>query len=230
MQVIHDIAPREDPDHIMLVMLPGARDRPLDLVENGFVQAIRDRGLPVDVAVVDAHMDYYLERSVSERLRRDVITPARAKGYAQIWLLGVSLGGMGSIAYARKYVADVEGVILLAPFLGARGLITEVVRAGGLNQWQPGELEPDDDERGLLAWLKQYRADSPELPAIYLGYGTDDRYARTSAMLAERLPAERVATVKGGHDWRTWIHLWKILLDKNLFSARRERVGATLLR
>ena len=50
------------------------------------------------------------------------------------------------------------------------------------------------------------------LPEIFLGYGTRDRYARTSELLAQRLPAARVSTVAGGHDWPTWIKLWKIML------------------
>ena len=217
MRVVHDVAPGQDAGRILLVMLPAAKVRPENLLEQGFVAAIRDRGLPLDVAVVDAHADYYLERSVGERLAVDVITPLRAKGYRRIWLMGMSLGGMGCLAYAHKHAAEVEGVILLAPFLGARGLIAQILRAGGLARWQPGALEPHDDELGLLSWLKHYRADDPQLPAIYLGFGSDDRFAPASAMLARQLPAGRVMSVPGEHDWQTWIRLWRGLLAKNLF-------------
>ena len=217
MRAIHDMAPGQDAERILLVMLPAAKVRPEDLLEQGFVAAIRDRGLPLDVAVVDAHADYYLERRVGERLAVDVVTPMRAKGYRRIWLMGMSLGGMGCIAYAHKHAAEVEGVILLAPFLGARGLIAQILRAGGLARWQPGALELDDEELGLLLWLKRYRADDPQLPAIHLGFGSDDRYAPASAMLARQLPAERVVSVPGKHDWQTWIRLWRALLAKNLF-------------
>jgi len=114
----------------------------------------------------------------------------------------------------------VEGVILLAPFLGTRGLIAEVVRAGGLDRWQSGNIESNDEERALLAWLKEYRADKPESARIYLGYGRGDRFSPASEMLAQRLPAERVVIMEGGHDWPTWARLWKHLLERDLFLAR----------
>lgn len=217
MDAIHDEAPGNASQRVLLVMLPGARDTPEDLVQHGFIRAVRERGLPVDVVAADAHMDYYIEQKVIERVAADIIEPARARGYSRIWLMGISLGGLGAMAYSRAHPADIEGVILLAPFLGTRGLIAEVVRAGGLNQWQPGEIKADDDERSLLAWLKSYRADAASLPGIYLGYGIDDRFAPASVLLAERLPARRVAALKGGHDWDTWMALWRELLDRGLF-------------
>ena len=217
MRAIHDLAPGQDADRILLVMLPAAKARPEDLLQQGFVAAVRDRGLPLDVAVMDAQPDYYLEGRVGERLAADVFRPLRARGYRRIWLMGMSLGGMGCIAYAHKHAAEVEGVILLAPFLGARGLIAQILRAGGLARWQPAAPAPDDEELALLLWLKHYRADNPRLPAIHLGFGRDDRYAPASAMLAQQLPAERVVSVPGKHDWQTWIRLWRALLAKNLF-------------
>ena len=218
MDAIYDRAPQHSAGRIMLVMLPGVRDRPQDLVQHGFIRALRERGLPVDVVAADAHMDYYLEHKVIERLAADIIAPVRAAKYQRIWLMGISLGGMGSVIYALEHPADIEGMILLAPYLGARGTIAEVVREGGLNYWQPGPIQPGDDERLLLSWLKGYQADDPAVPKIYLGYGQDDRFAAASALLAERLPAERVATIPGGHDWTTWIRLWKQLLDQDVFS------------
>jgi len=288
MQALYDPAPEPDTSRILLVMLPGANGRPQDLVQWGFVQALRERNLPIDVVAVDAHLGYYLERSLSSHLTHDIIAPARARNYQRIWLMGISLGGMGSLLYARDHPADIEGVILLAPFLGARGTIAEVVRAGGLAHWQPGAIKPDDDERLLLAWIKacqpavaalptigssdfrvgdmrqkmsmgvSQKVPSPLvgkgqgegdrstihphphphpspiegercfLPKVYLGYGTDDRFAAASQLLAERLPAAQVVTLPGGHDWATWICLWQHLLDQDMFSgdgkAARRRV------
>lgn len=222
MQAIHDPAPRQGADRILLVMLPGAKARARDLVHHGFVQALRERGLPIDVAAADAHLGYYLERSLSRHLTHDIIAPARARNYRRIWLMGISLGGMGALIYARDHPADIEGVILLAPFLGVRGTIAEVVGAGGLARWQPGALAADDDERRLLAWIKAYQP-AAALPGIYLGYGTDDRFAAAAGMLAERLPAARVVTVSGGHDWATWMRLWQHLLDQDLFSGNEKK-------
>jgi len=219
MHTIFDMAPGQGADRTLLVMLPGATHRPEDFVEQGFIQTLRVSSASIDVVAVDAHMDYYLEHSVVERLETDVIAPARAKGYMRIWFLGISLGGMGALDYARAHERDVEGVILLAPFLGTRGLIAEVVRAGGLERWQSGEIASNDEERVLLAWLQEYRADKPGSARIYLGYGRGDRFSPASEMLAQRLPAERVVIMEGGHDWPTWARLWKHLVERELFLA-----------
>jgi pimeloyl-ACP methyl ester carboxylesterase len=222
MDAIYDRAPQHGANRIMLVMLPGANTRPQDLVQYGFVRALRERNLPIDVVAIEAHLGYYLERSLSRHLTRDIIAPARAKNYQRIWLMGISLGGMGALNYTREHLAEIEGVILLAPFLGTRGIIAEVVRAGGLARWQPRTIKADDDERRLLAWIKTYPPVADALPKIYLGYGKDDRFAAASKMLAERLPAARVVAIPGGHEWATWISLWQHLLDQDAFSKDKK--------
>jgi enterochelin esterase-like enzyme len=93
-----------------------------------------------------------------------------------------------------------------------------------LQRWQPGTIAPEDAERGLLAWLRQRRAGGPALRRTYLGYGTEDRYAPASMLLARQLPGRNVVSVRGGHDWATWLTLWERLLDRNVFAAR----GASL--
>src|SRR5258706_2173212 len=228
MDAIYDLAPQPSAERIMLVMLPGVRDRPQDLVEHGMIRALRERGVPVDVVAVDAHLGYYLERSFIERLSHDVIMPMRAQGYARIWLMGISLGAMGALIYARAHANEIEGVIVLAPFLGVQGIIAEVERAGGLSQWQPGAIASNDDERLLLAWLKAYQADNPALPKLYLGYGRDDRFAPASQLLAQRLPATQVAITRRGHDWETWMELWRRLLDRGEVTAgKKARRGSS---
>ena len=201
----------------LLVMLPASGSHPKDLIDHGFVRALRSRCLPVDAAVVDAHMGLYLDRTLSASLAREVIAPARSQG-RRIWLLGISLGGMGALLHAREHAADIEGVILLAPFLGPRGTIAEIARAGGLDRWDPGEMSPEDDQRMLLAWLCAHTAHDRARPALHLGYGRRDRYALASAMLARRLPSSQVVTIDGGHDWATWLELWRRMLDRGLLA------------
>lgn len=220
LQTLRDRAPRQDgANRVLLVMLPGAADMPEHFLQHGFVRALRERRLPVDAILVYAHADYYLGRSIGERLTQDVILPARGGQYRQIWLMGISLGGMGALICARNHPAEIDGVILLAPYLGNRGRIAGIVRRGGFTDWQPDEIKPQDDEQTLLAWLKAYRCGDPGLPAIYLGYGTADRFSPASEMLAQRLPAERVAATPGGHDWETWARLWEHFLDQGLLSG-----------
>lgn len=213
------VAPDRRP---LLVMLPGAGDRAADFIAQGFVAALRQRALPVDAIAADARSDYYLEHSVLGRLHDGVIAPARQRHPGPLWLLGISLGGMGAALYARAHPGEIAGLILLAPFFAVRGTIAGIARAGGFDAWQPGARAEGDAEGQLLAWLKAYRPGAPGLPEIHLGYGTNDRYAPASTLLAARLPPNRVATLAGGHDWVTWRLLWQTLLERDVFGPARQ--------
>jgi hypothetical protein len=219
MDLIYDPAPGPSVDRILLIMLPGANDKPEAFVRHGFMQAIRQRQLAVDTVAADAHLDYYLEGLVIQRIDEDVVAPARARGYKRIWLAGVSLGGMGSLLYARAHPGVIEGVILLAPYLGSTGTIAEVARAGGFASWQPTLGAADDNETALLVWLKTYQPGSTGQPRIFLGYGRGDRFALAGELLAARLPAQQVWVTDGGHDWQTWNQLWSRILDQNPFAG-----------
>lgn len=218
MQAIFDRAAPAAGTPPLLVMLPGAGDHAADFVAQGFIAALRERALPVDAIAAEASSDHYLDKSVLTRLHEGVIAPAREDHGGPLWLLGISLGGMGAALYARAHPGEVAGLILLAPFFAVRGAIAEVTRAGGLDAWRPGAIAADDTEGQLLLWLKSYAPGGPGLPAICLGYGTNDRYAPASDLLAARLPPAQVATVAGGHDWVTWRILWQILLDRDVFG------------
>ncbi|MEZ5313879.1 MAG: hypothetical protein R2862_09655 [Thermoanaerobaculia bacterium] len=42
----------------------------------------------------------------------------------------------GTIIYAREHAEDLDGLIAIAPFLGKRGLVEEIVAAGGPARWR----------------------------------------------------------------------------------------------
>lgn len=214
---IYDVAPGEGKERILLLMLPGAKNTPQQLVENGFISALRERRSPVDVLALDAHVDLYLDRTDIEQLLHHTLDEVRTHGYRRIWLLGISLGGSGAMICATQRTPDIEGVFLLAPFLGTRGLIAEVEAAGGLHQWKAREIDSRDHERALLEQIRLSPLDAGDFPSIYLGYGSEDRYRGASTLLSECLPQHRVTVMPGGHDWQTWIALWHALLDKQPF-------------
>jgi hypothetical protein len=80
----------------LLVFLPGVFDVVEDYEAYGFLRAVRETGRAVDMLLVDAHLGYYAARTVLERLRQDVIVPARAR-YESICLIGISMGGLGAL-------------------------------------------------------------------------------------------------------------------------------------
>jgi pimeloyl-ACP methyl ester carboxylesterase len=216
---IYDVSPLISGERILLLMLPGAKNTPLQLEKNGFIRALRERELAVDVLALDAHADMYLDKLLVERLLHDTLDNARAHGYHRIWLLGISLGGTGAMLCATQRPAEIEGVILIAPFLGTRGIIAEIKAAGGLQRWQAGDIEKRDHERALLEQIRLSSKNTEEFPSIYLGYGSEDRYRGASIMLSERLQPHCVQVLPGGHDWETWIVLWRKLLDKQPFTV-----------
>jgi pimeloyl-ACP methyl ester carboxylesterase len=203
------------PDTLM-VMLPGASSLPEEFLREGFVRVLRERQLAVDVLLVDAHPAYYKEKIILERLQADVINPARARGYRKIWLVGVSLGGFGALLHALTQPTDADALMLLAPYLGERRVTDAVRAAGGLQAWNgvaAGALETDMDLR-LWRWLQAYGSAAAQRPPLYLGYALGDRLAPSSALLAASLPAERVFTMAGGHDWPEWRALWSRMLER----------------
>lgn len=202
----------------LVVMLPGAYSVPQEFVDEGFVDALRTRGIAADVAIADAHIGYFQDRSVLVRLREDIIGPARAAGYAQLWLVGISLGGFGALGYAARRPQDVTGVLALAPYLGRRQLQKEIIDAGGPANWrrQTFPREPDDLEREMWESLA---APPPGQPPVWLGYGRDDRFADAHRLLAGVLPAGRVTDVPGGHDWPPWRALWQAWLARGLLPT-----------
>lgn len=205
----------------LLVMLPGAYSTPDEFTREGFVSAVRDARLAADVMLVDAHLGYYNNRSILDRLSADVMAPARQHGYRHIWIVGISVGGFGGLLYAQTHPRELSGVVTLAPYLGERAQSTDIANAGGLAQWRgpladPGEGIPRaPNETQLWQWLRGYvgftQTAAPR-PPLYLGYGVDDRFAFSHRLLAAALPAERVFTTEGGHDWPEWKRLWQRML------------------
>ena len=77
----------------LIVFLPGIGDVLEDFELNGFADAVRESSTPADLVVADVHFGYYARASVLERLREDVIEPAKSC-YTTISLAGISLGGL----------------------------------------------------------------------------------------------------------------------------------------
>jgi pimeloyl-ACP methyl ester carboxylesterase len=196
----------------LVVLLPGRFDRPEDFAGRGFAAMAARAGLEARVVAVDAHIGYYRERTAVERLRQDVVLPALAAGRTEIWLAGISLGGLGALAYAREHPDEIAGVVALSPYLGRGEVLGEIEQAGGLARWSPAAPAADEPfTRPLWRWLRRYADGEGPVP-ILLGYGRDEYLARGHRLLAAELPGEQVFVIDGGHDWKTWTPLWQRIL------------------
>lgn len=193
---------------VLLVLLPGANMEISELQREGFVAMLRKQNLAVDLAIADANLKYVFDGSMQRRMEEDVLGQARASGYQRIWLSGISLGGYVALAYALQHPGEIEGLMVMAPYLGRRQLMQDIVQAGGPDAWrrtaQPRQA--NDIDHDLWMWLS---SPPPGAPPIWLGYGREDRFAAGHALMATLLPPERVQVRPGGHDWPPWRALWQ---------------------
>jgi pimeloyl-ACP methyl ester carboxylesterase len=209
----------------LVVFLPGRGDRLADFEREGMVATLREAGVQADTVVVDAHLGYYLKQTVVERLRTDVLLPARRQGYRRIVLVGVSLGGLGSVLTERDHPGSVDALVLLAPYLGEKKKFFErIAAAGGPAAWAKGR----DPRAGFIeeqVWTF-LGSKTSALPPTWLLSGTEDPYARGHRLFATLLPANRVTTIPGAHEWPVWRALWRdVCFHSEVFAA--ERTGAT---
>jgi pimeloyl-ACP methyl ester carboxylesterase len=189
----------------LFVFLPGYLSSPQDFVQEKFIEMLGRYHPRIDSVGVDAGLGYYVKRMLPERLLIDVIEPARRAGYKTIWLVGISMGGSGALWYAKEHPDTIQGALLLSPFLGDRPVIEEIEAAGGLKKWTPRlPLRAGDYQRGQWLWLKRYINAPERLPVLAIGFGDRDRYVKANQLLADILPANRVFSAPGGHDWNTW--------------------------
>jgi pimeloyl-ACP methyl ester carboxylesterase len=202
----------------LVVFLPGMGDDAEDFEKNGFVEEVRRRGLSIDMVAAQATIGYYSRGTFTERLAVDVVAPRRARGYAQTWLIGMSMGGFGTLYYSHQHLDDVSGVLALAPYLGDKDLIEEIHQAGGLQKWGAPARVPamneDNYQREMWRWLQAATRGAEPAPKINVAFGRQDKLIRADELLAAELPKEHVFLTEGGHNWGPWRTLLAQFLDQ----------------
>jgi hypothetical protein len=208
----------------LMILLPGAMQLPEDFIKQGFVQAVRERGLDIDLMLVELKFEQIAGQTALRDLNHEVVNPAISQ-YQTIWMAGISIGGYIAVAHAHYYPGQVHGLFLMAPYPGNRMTTGEIANAGGVHAWQPSIIEEDDVERGNWAWLK----DSHQVD-IHLGYGTEDRFADGIALMEQAIPATQVDKIPGDHTWPVWQQLWFNFLDKQQAQWKTTRNQKTAAR
>lgn len=211
-------APEPGTEPILLVMLPGAGTEARDFAAQGLVAAAQAKYPAVEVIALRPELDLYLEGRIGAVLHEAVIAPALAAGARRIWLLGISLGGMGALLYASAHPECVEGLVLLAPFLGTHGTMAEVAQAGDFSSWSATTSAATAPEKDMLTWLQSQLPCGARSPKIFLGHGARDRFALGHRMLAAQLPAGQAVLVGGAHDWASWAQAWTQILSRSPFG------------
>ena len=194
--------------HRLVVVLPGRGDDVSGLARSGVVQAVHAAWPDADVILTGLALGYYMQGHAEQRLHDEVIVPARGRGYAQVWLVGASLGGMGALMYDRAHPDAVTGLVLLAPYLGEKPVLSRVAAAGGVKTWQPppkpASVNADNFEQELWRHIQTWSRQPAVARKVWLAYGNTDRLRDAIALMAPALPPDHVFVREGGHDWRVW--------------------------
>lgn len=205
----------------LVVFLPGRGGTLGAFEREGITATLREAGVRADTVELDAHLGYYLKKTAVEQLRDEVLLPARQQGYRRIVLVGISLGGLGALLTERDHPGSVDALVLLAPYLGKQEKFFDgIAAAGGPAAWASGrDPRAGSVEEQLWTFLGTR---TPALPPTWLLSGTEDAYARGHRLFATLLPAGRVTTIAGGHDWAAWRALWReVCADPELFRHER---------
>jgi esterase/lipase superfamily enzyme len=197
----------------LVVVLPTIGGEGSHYEEQGLISIFREKGFEAHLKVLDVRPSLYLKSKIVELLKTEVINPAKSIGYKEIYLIGISLGGYGALQYVTKYPEDVDGVFVLAPFLGGPLIANAIEKAGGLSNLEECPFIAWQYACDMFLLIKNYTSHPGNRRRIILGYGTEDRFARQNHLLADVLEPDLVFTVQGGHDWETWKKLWIMALD-----------------
>jgi pimeloyl-ACP methyl ester carboxylesterase len=195
-----------------IILLPGAYHVLEDFIGAGFDQALRERSLAAELILAAPRLAHLNDRGWLARLRTEVIAPARERGRGALWLGGISLGGFMALRVAATGADALDGLCLLAPYLGSRIVAAEVAAHANPADWQPAALGDDDDDRRIWRFVQALR--TAAAPRVFLGFGSEDRFADTQRLLARALPASATRVIPGGHEWPVWRALWGLFLDQ----------------
>lgn len=191
----------------LIVLLHGRGGAASNFVKYGAVEQIAACRPGANILGVDSHFGYYRKRIITERLRTDIIKPARENGIRQVWIMGISMGGLGSLVYRQRYPDDIEAVILMAPFLGKWDELDLYMKNPQL-----ARESGDPDYVGIWDALSTTSADDP---AITLAFGESDDFNNQHRWLAGQLDAGKIVSGPGGHNWNAWQELWPEALSRS---------------
>ena len=215
--------PGTEPGTTLVVVLPGRWDDVQDMADAGMPDAIHAAWPEVDVVLTGAALAYYTDGRLAKRIHEQIVMPARARGYRDIWMVGASLGGMGTLLYDREFPDELQGLVLLAPYLGDRSLLSEINQAGGITQWQagpvPASLDRNNFQQEVWRYLQTWAEHPERARRVWLAYGDEDRLRDAVPVIAPLLLEQQILKQPGDHTWTVWVPA-----TREIFSAVSQRV------
>lgn len=201
----------------LVVMLPGRGDSLQALTDTGIAAIIQHSWPDADVLLTGLTMPFYRQGHAAQRLHDEVIEAARHKAYRQVWLAGISLGGMGALLYDRDYPDQIDGLLLLSPYLGETAIQQQIRQAGRLAAWQAGPAQPigpNTFQHELWRSLQGWSQRPQRTRSTWLAYGADEPFRQPIELMSPLLPPDHVIMLPGKHNWKLWKPAMRALLER----------------
>lgn len=196
----------------LIIFLPGLYDTAEIFKDEAFFSIARKAGIKADMVSANVNVLHLVKNMMVKRIETDVLQQAKNNGYKNIWLVGVSLGGLNTLLFYSKHLGNICGVVTLAPFVANEPLTKELQAVKNIQHWEPVPLDKDlvfeQKLQFLWVWLKE-QALKNKLDHIYLGYGDRDRYVEAIKLLQNILDKKNIVTVEGSHNWKTGQKIWR---------------------
>lgn len=196
----------------LIIFLPGLIDNAETFKNEQFFSIARNAGIKADMVSASIHIGHLIKDKMIKRLEVDVYNEAKNNGYKNIWLVGVSIGGLNSLLFYQKYMHEICGVVTVSPYVADTALREDLQQAGSVKNWKPKPTENmkifNQKLQSLWVWFqKQYAKNS--LTNIYLGYGKQDKYAKEIKLLENILDKNNVTLTNGKHNWVSGQKIWQ---------------------
>ena len=196
-----------DSNSTLILLLPGFGDSPVSFIKHDTVEQILACQPNANILGVDSHFAYFRTSTIVERLHEDIIKPASDAGMQNIWLLGVSMGGLGSLLYQQQYPDMVEAVVVMAPYIGEWDELS-VYQTGDEN------LRESINPEFIQLWDGLANSATTD-PTITLAFGENDKSSKQLRWFASLLDDSKVVRASGGHRWTVWNKLWPEALRRS---------------
>lgn len=200
----------------LVVVLPGRGDSIDTLLRQHVAELVQRQWPDADVLLTGLTLPYYRAGEAIPRLDQQIVRPALGR-YRRVWLVGISLGGLGALLYDQAHPGVVHGLLLLSPYLGDAPIHREIVAAGGLASWKPGPVRPvgpQTFQRELWRSLQQWRQRPDRTATTWLAYGDRERFREPIELMSPLLPRDHVVMLPGHHDWTLWATALPSLLER----------------
>jgi pimeloyl-ACP methyl ester carboxylesterase len=213
---------------VLIVVLPGILSDSQDMLKRGVPDAIHRAWPEPDILMVDLTMNFYRKGLAANRLHDEIVAPARQRGYSEIWLAGGSMGGMGTLMYEWQHPGELDGLVLISPYMGSDDVTGAIREAGGLRFWDSGEhtMLMDSDNYDRLVWqmAQDWIGDEAKLQRVWLMCGDEDGLYPDVQMLGAILPEGHYFPGPGDHSWDYWIpNIEKVL--RAVAESRQTRLS-----